>query len=224
MAEEKTPQETTVQEPHHTQGRDQEVEQLKELLTRYGTPILAGAVIVALFIIGFGTYRSSHNKRSDQASLALANAESLEDYQQILANYAKTPSAPIARLGLAAEHFNAGDYEAASQAYAAFVADQPGHVMAAGATLAQVQCVEAQGKMEEALKAYTGFIASHPDSYLASYAALGKARCLTELARLDDARSAYEDVIANYPDTIWASRAETDLKQVERLSRASTGK
>ena len=48
MAEEKTPQESTVQEPHHAPGHDHEFETLKELLGRYGTPILAGIVIAVL--------------------------------------------------------------------------------------------------------------------------------------------------------------------------------
>ena len=64
MAEDKTPQQAPVQDPHHAYS--EEVEQLKELLGRYGTPVLAGVVVAMLIIVGLGTYRSFRASAADQ--------------------------------------------------------------------------------------------------------------------------------------------------------------
>jgi predicted negative regulator of RcsB-dependent stress response len=223
MAEDKTAKETPAEEPHHAHGYGPEVEQLKEFLSRFGTPILAGVVVAMLMIVGFGTYRSFQDSNASQASLALADAESVEDFQSIISDFAKTPSVPIARLGLASEQFQSGDYEAAAASYAGFVKEEPDHPMVEAASIAQIQCLEAQGKLEEALEGFVAFMASYPDNYLVPFAGLGKARCLAELNRLEDARAAYEDLVAAHPESIWARRAENDLLEVERMLRARAG-
>ena len=178
-------------------------------------------LVAILVYVGMLVYRGYKVDLAHRASLALGVAADAAAYQEIVDQYADTPSASIALLGVGAQNFSAGDYDAAYAAYDAFEQQHPGHPMVSAARVCKAQCLEATGRLDEALEFFNLFLAESESSYLVPLVLLAKARCLTDQGNWDGARIAYEDLIAGYPETPWANQGEAQLRILGQRERAS---
>lgn len=199
------------------QGGDHE---LREWVSRYGTPAGLGLAITLIGIFGFGTFRNHNQAQKEQAALAWSAATTPAEFQNIVSQFKNTPTAPVAMLGLASSYFESGEYESAQNTFRDFATTFPDHPMADATRLCQAQCMEAAGQMEEALQACTELRKRLPeDHYLQPQIDLERGRCLEQLDRWDEAKAVYEDFLATYPDTPWIDQAEIALRTAKKAVR-----
>ncbi len=189
----------------------QEVKEVLVFLQKYLKP--AGIVILAICAIFLvdRLFKSNRLKKEAKADAALAQAQSAADFQTVIDQYGSTPSAPIAKMGLALETFNAGQIAEAEELYNAFVKKHKKHELAPQAKLNAIRCKEAAGELDDAQRLYGEFADNNSESHLAPAAMLAKAKCLTKLGKTGEAQIVYEDVIVSFPNSMWAQMAETEL-------------
>lgn len=199
-----------------------ELDELRRLWREYGQPAVIGLALALAFVIGFLAYRTWRQNQQARASELLARAQSPAQLQEIVDRYGSTAAAPLAMLALAAQQFEAGQYELARYTYAQFEKKFPRHPMRTATQLGQIQCLEAVGQFDEALREVQAFLETHPDDYLTPMAQLVRARILLQSGRLEEARAAYEDFVVQYADTDWRATAESALNHVNRLLRAAS--
>ncbi len=195
----------------HQATEQAEVKEVLNFIMKYAKPVVAVVVVICVLIIAGSIIKSSQIKKEAAADMAFMEAQTAADYQNILDNYGKTPSAPLALLGLAQQKFNESAVAEAADLYGEFVKKYPAHDNAVQAEYNQINCIEAQGKYAEAAQAYGDFKVAHEKSRFAPQALLDKGRCLEKLNKLAEAKQVYEDVIAFYPNSGWAQLAENNI-------------
>lgn len=200
-------------EPAH----DHQVAELRELWEQYGRSVITGVALAVILVLGLTVFRSFRHGKQEQAVAALGAATGIPDFERVLADYPKSPIAPMALLALARAQFEEKQYDQALATYDRFKAEHPGHDMVAAAETGRAQTLEAAGRIAEAEAAFRAFQAAHPaDHYLHPAAAMGVGRCLEQLGQWDKARAWYEDFIAANPDSEWVDQAEVALRYVRR--------
>ena len=199
-----------------------EVPEVTDFIQENGMSLLIGIGLAVALYLGISAYRNYKTSESLNASALLFNAQSAEQLQKVINEHASTPSAPLAYLSLAANYFDAGQFDMAQYQYTQFETKYPEHSLRAMAQLGQANCLEAKGQLNEAVNAFTQFSQTWTNSYLLPLAIFGKARCYEEMGQFDEARTIYEDYIAAHPDSDWAQRAETALLFVDKEKRAKT--
>lgn len=201
-----------------------DVEALKAWIAKHGSHAVTAVLAVLIVLAALHLLHSRASQREVEANRRLATAQSVSDFESILADFAKSDVAPLARLALAKLNFDNANYEVALSQYDQFLAQWPGHAMNKTAELGRVFCIEARGHndaLKEAAAAFAAFAAANADDALAPQALFGQARCLEQLGELAQARAIYEDYITRHPANRWTLRAEELLTAVQRrLDRA----
>jgi len=192
----------------------------QDLARTYGRPLLLGAAVAAVIVAGTSYFRGQKRQAAEDAERMLSSGRP-EQLEALVAQHAKTPSAPLALLALARLDFHNGKYDAAEKRYADFIAKHPGHAFQEAAEINRAQCTEALGRTEDALKAYDAVLARKSGTLVAAGAKLGRARCLEQLAKYEDARAAYEEILAADPEGPWAGAADAALKTIDQKKRAA---
>lgn len=205
----------TPQEAVHQRHDSLEQAEVKEVLTVINKYVKPAAILIAIIcglVLTHSLIQNHRMKKAAHADADLLVARSAADYQAILDTYGKTPSAPLAQLGLAQASFNAGQIAEADRLYGEFIEKYPQHEMAAQASFNQITCTEAQGDYPEAAAAFSQFKLDHEESHLAPVALHGQARCLEASQNLVGAQQVYEDIMVFYPNSGWAQLAEQQLR------------
>jgi TolA-binding protein len=199
----------------HQALENAEVKEVLNVIQKYAKPVATAIVVVCVLFLANNFFKSNRIKKEAKADAALMQAKTAEDYQAILNDFGKTPSAPLAMMGLAQEKFNAGQLDEAETLYGEFAAKYPRHDMAVQAEFNQITCKEAKGELSEAIILYGEFKDKHEGSHLAPVALLGQARCFESLDNYPEAKLVYEDIITFYPESGWSQIAESNLGVVE---------
>jgi TolA-binding protein len=194
--------------------KQQEVTEVLVFIQKYAKPAAIVVIAVCAIILADRLFKSQRHKKEARADAALMQARSAQDLQAVVDDYASTPAAPIALMGLAREKFNAGLFDEADALYATFTKKHGDHELAAQAELNLIACKEAKGQFGDAHLLFGEFAKKHKGSYLEPAALMGRARCLEALDQLDEAQITYEDIIVNFPESSWAQLAESNLKMI----------
>lgn len=204
------PQQPATQKPSLEQD---EVLEVLAFLKKYGKPAGIAIVAVCVIVLAKNFVLAQKGKHLAKADSALLAAQTPEQLQQVVNDFANTPSAPLALMQLAKQKFNGGDIDGAEAAYNEFVAKFADHEMVYHAQLHLITCKETRGEFETAAKLYDEFSTKHEACKLvAPMAMIGKARSLEALGKNDEARQAYEDIVVNHPGTEWSEAANANLK------------
>ncbi len=202
-----------------------DVEALKAWIAKYGSHAVTAVLAVLVVLVGIHLIQSRADRRIVEANQRLATAQSVSDFEGILADFGKSDVAPLAQLALAKLNFDNANYEQALSQYDQFMVQWPEHEMRQTAELGRVFCIEARGHndaLNEAAEAFAAFATANPDHHLAPQARFGQARCLEQLGELSQARAIYEDFITTQPENPWSIRAEELLSAVQRrIDRAT---
>lgn len=192
----------------------------RDFLERNGRSLLVGVAAAAVLYVGLSAYRNYTESSARTAESMLFASQSAESLQQVVDQYGRTPMAPLAQITLASSKYDAGDYQAAEDLYAAFASKYPTHTFRTQAEFNRAVCQEASGRLEDALTTYVAFSSKDKTSYLYPEAVFGRARCLEQLGRFPEAKAVYEDFIAANPTNAWGDRASASLLYVEKAQRA----
>ncbi len=198
---------------------EKEMAEAMALLKRLGPPVLTGiavAVVVGLIILAIHQRREAAREAAAQAFI---EAQTAEEFQQILIDHPRTPEAPLALLALASARYREGEYDQARGLYRQFLADYPAHPMRPMARLGLVHCDEAAGDLEAAVAGFGAFMESEPGHFLVPLAQLGLARSLFAKGQDEAAAALYEGMIDD-PEHPWRRQAEEEWRHLQRLQRA----
>ena len=210
------------QQPQHSTQHEEvlkkqalEQQEVKEVLVffrKYAKSALIVVVVICALVLANRFFKSQRQSKELRADTALMNARSADDLQAILDDYASTPAAPVALMGLAREKFNAGQIDEAEALYTQFIKKHGDQEQVSLAKLNLIACKESKSQFGEAHLLYGEFVKEHKGSYLVPSARMGQARCLEALGELGEAQIAYEDIIVNHPESSWSRMAEANLK------------
>jgi predicted negative regulator of RcsB-dependent stress response len=198
-----------------------EVPEVLDFLKENGIAIVVGVLVAVVAFVGYTVFKNSRAAKIDAASTLLANSQSVPQFQEVIANYADTPSAPLAQLSLASAYYDQSQFELARDTFTQFGEKFPNHPMAQVAELGVAQSLEALERYDDAISAYDAFLSKNAGHFMVPTAVFGKARVLESQQKFAEAKSVYELFIAENPESEWLNRAETGLDFVKKQERAA---
>lgn len=196
-------------------GAIPEVQGLLQFMENRGVEITTVLVLVLLILGGSMGYRNWSQRRIEDASLRFANAQSVQDLDDLAADFPKLPLSAAALLRSAKWHYEQGGYEQAMRRYEDFLQRFSEHPFTPAAELGLLQCQEAIGMVDAALAGYQRFIDTNPGHFLLPQAQLSLARVLERTGRQQEAVDVYEKMAANYSGTGWEDFAIERLELFE---------
>jgi predicted negative regulator of RcsB-dependent stress response len=176
-------------------------------------------ILASIVIVGSATfitlrYRSA---KMTEAVLAATGARSIEELEEVVNRYAKTPAGIGARLRLAKAYYDAERYEDALEAYGQFASRHGAHLFADIAIVGRAQALEALDRLPEALEIFRAFRTAHPDHYLTPTAWLGEARCLAMQGQKPEALALLDELRVAKANTPWDPLAKDLQTGIERF-------
>jgi TolA-binding protein len=176
---------------------------------------IAAIVIVALLgLIGYAGYRFYSERRNTAAAGLLASAKNAQDYQQVIAQYPRTPAEASAYILLAETQRKEKKFADSNATLQAFVSKYPEHELVATAQMAMAANLESLGRGDEALSKYQQIVASYPKNYIAPFALLAQVELLKTKGRTDEARRACEAIMTNYRESMVVGEASRQLRSL----------
>ena len=211
----------------------------RPLLVGLGVLVLAAAVVGGVFYVD----RQAAQKAQDLEREAMrfltspadndpqkadhAMKEAIARYRQVVDQYPRTPTAPVALYHLGNTLVQANDLNAAIEAYQRFLALYSSNPSMAGLVQQRLAYVYLhKGDRDQAVKALTGI--------LETPGTLNRDQALFELARLEESQSRpegalarYQELIKTYPNSPFTSEATIrtkimDVKKSQESMPAST--
>ena len=220
-----------VDEAHMLSGLEHQLHRLKAyrrpLLVGLGVLVLAAGVVGGVFWVDRQASQKAQALEREATRLLMARATSdpkvaddllkqaMTKYREVIDQYPRTASAPLALFQLGNAQAQANDLPAAIDTYQRFLLLYGSNSWLAG--LAQQRLAYAyllKGDHEQAAKAFTGIVNAP--------GALNKDQALFELAKLEDAQSRpegalahYQELIKTYPSSPYAGEAATRAKVMD---------
>jgi tetratricopeptide (TPR) repeat protein len=188
---------------------------------RFKKPIIGAAIVVLLAGIAFTGSRFYSDRRAAAASAALANANTAQEYEKIMARYANTPAAADAYILLAEAQRKERKFAEANKTLETFIAKYPKHELESTAKMAIAGNLDSMGKTVEALAMYQQIASAYPNSYAAPLAMLSQVYILKAKNRNDDARRICETMLTQYRTSFWAGEAMQQLRLLKPITTAT---
>ena len=177
---------------------DEQVEKLKTWLKENGMSIVLGIVLGVGGIGGYNYWQKYQNNRADEASahfeavlgaLRAGDDETLQQHAGILvSDFESTDYAYMARLAMARNHVDQGDFEQAESALQAVVGSA-GQSPLAYVARTRLAAVQIQSERFEQALATLGV--EFPDAFMARAEEL-RGDALARQGKVDEARDAYQ--------------------------------
>jgi tetratricopeptide (TPR) repeat protein len=212
---------------------------LRPLLVGLGVLVLAASVVGGVFYVDHqAALKAQELEReamrfltapsaSDPQKAGQALKEAIARYRQIVDQYPRTSTAPIALYHLGNTLVQADDQSGAIEAYQRFLASYSSNPSMAGLVQQRLAYLYLlRGDRDQAVKALTGIL-EIPGT-------LNRDQALFELARLEEAQSRpdgalarYQELLKTYPNSPFASEATIrtkimDVKKSQESTPAST--
>jgi outer membrane protein assembly factor BamD (BamD/ComL family) len=209
------------------------------LLISLGVVILAAAVVGGVFYVDHQAAQKAQDlereamrfltapSASDPQKADQALKEAIAKYRQIVDQYPRTATAPLALYHLGNTLVQANDQSGAIEAYQRFLASYSSNLSMAGLVQQRLAYLYLlKGDRDQAVKALTGI--------LETPGTLNRDQALYELARLEESQSRpeaalarYQELIKTYPNSPFTSEATIrtkimDVKKSQDSTTAST--
>lgn len=152
---------------------------------------------------------------SDPQKAATNLKEAIALYQRVVAEYPRTPTAPLAQFSLGNAYFQSNDLASAIEAYNRFIFTYRTHVSLLGLVHQKLgYAYQLKGDFDQAAKTYS--------SILEVPGAMNRDHALFEVARLEENRSKpdeamkhYQELMKTYPSSPLTSEAAMRVKVIE---------
>ena len=175
--------------------------------------VLIGLLVVA--IIGYGGYRFYSENRESAAAAMLAKAKDAKDYQEVIAQYSRTPAGAAAYLMLAHAQRDDRKFEESNKTLQGFIENNPKHELITSARMAYAANLESLGKSDEALSTYQRIAGEYPKDFNAPLAMVSQVPLLKAKKQEDAARRICETVLTQYRESFWANEAQRELRELK---------
>jgi TolA-binding protein len=189
---------------------------------RFRKEIVAVIIVAFLAIVGYAAFQYYSDRREEAASLSLAGAKGIPDFEQVIARYSDTPAGASAYLLLADKQRAEKKFAEANGTLQNFVNKNPEHELAATAKMAMAANLESMGKTDEALAMYQQVVSSYPTSFDAPLALISRVHLLKAKNRNDEARQACEMILTQYRESTWSREAAQELHFLKPSSPATS--
>jgi outer membrane protein assembly factor BamD (BamD/ComL family) len=220
----------------HTLHKSQDYR--RPLLVGLGVLVLAAAVVGGVFYVDRQAAQTAQNLEQEARRFLIAPAndpqkadhllkQTIAKYRQIVDQYPRTPTAPLALYHLGNALVQANELGAAIEAYQRFLSSYGSNSSMAGLVQQRLAYVYLhKGDRDQAVKALTGI--------LETPGTLNRDQALFELARLEETQSRpegalarYQELIKTYPNSPFTSEATIrtkimDVKKSQESAPAST--
>lgn len=207
-----SPEHNTLVKKHELETN--EVLEVLGFMKRYGKMIGAGLIAAAIMAILSSGYSHYKAKQQTKAGKLFTEAKSAQQLEEIVTKYGATPSAPVALLKLAKDHFNDGEVAQAREQYNRFLKKYSQSELRPIAEMGLAYCQEADGDFNGAAEQFSALNAKYKTSYLHPQLVLNIARCKKLAGSVDDARVMLEDFLISAKGTRWTESAETALQEL----------
>jgi tetratricopeptide (TPR) repeat protein len=185
---------------------------------RFKQPIIAVLSVMVLAAVAFTAYRFYADRRATAASVALASANTAQEYEQVIARYTNTPAAADAYILLAESQRKEKKFTEANKTLETFIAKYPKHEFLSTAKMAMAANLDSMGKTNEALVMYQQIASAYPNSYAAPLAMLSQVYILKSKNRNDDALRICETMLTQYRTSFWANEAMQQLRLLKPIT------
>lgn len=183
---------------------------------KHKTKVIVYGALLVLIAFGAAWYEIRHQNELADARQALAQADSADDYRQIIQKYPHTVAAGDASLLLGEKLRDDKNYDDAISVLQAMIANEPNHPLIDGAWLSLAATYNAQGKPDQAVETYQQVATKFPDRYSAPLALFSVAEILRNEGKLNEAKTAYENVKSQFPTSNFAREALDKLQQLNK--------
>jgi len=174
--------------------------------------ILICLAIGALIRVNTVVKQKEITTRYAEAALEEDPAARLENYQAIRDSSGRWTPEVLYMMGETA--IEAGEFDAARQAFEDVVSDYGDSDFAAQAQDGLAFLARNDGRLEDALKTYEELVSKWPGEYLARRAHFTMGEILEELDRPEEAIAAYRKQATIFPESTVATKAENALKRM----------
>lgn len=227
-----------VDEAHFLSGLEHQLHRLQEyrrpLLVGLGVLLLAAAVIGGVFWMDRQASQKAQGLEREAASLLAARStgdpknadhllnQAIAKYREVVEQYPRTATAPLAMFHLANAQVQANDLAAAIDTYQRFLLRYGGNPALTGLIQQRLAYTYLlKGDREQAAKAFAAIV-ENPGALL-------KDQALFELARLEESQSRpegalahYQELIKNYPNSPFTSEATIRTKVLDVKSKEAS--
>jgi|GEM_PF-1020002 len=190
-------------------------------MQKYRTAFLSLAAAVVIVTIAIAAYISHSASRVKEAEQALILARSTVELQSVCEEYSDTPTAPLARIQLAAVHYDEKDFLQSRESYQIFLKQYPRHRLAPFALMGIAYCMESEREWAAAIDKYGTVGKLYPGSSLLAESGLNTGRCQVRMGEIQPAINSYREVIDTFPQSMYAALAREEL--VHLLYRSQDG-
>jgi len=220
-----------VDEAHLLSGLEHQLHRLQE----YRLPLLVGFAVLLLAVAAVGgvlwmdrqASQKAHELEREAARLLMARStadpknadtlltQALAKYREVIEQYPRTSTAPLAMYHLGNAQAQANDLPAAIETYQRFMLLYGGHSALAG--LVQQRLAYSyllKGERDQAAKAFAAIV-ERPGALLKDQALFELARLEESQSRPEGALARYQELIKTYPTSPFASEATIRTKVLD---------
>lgn len=174
--------------------------------------IAVSAVAAALAIGGVMVYRTIQQDHAAEAGAALSAAKDIAALEKVKTDYADTPSAVSAAMGIADKLWSNGQQDEAIATLKDIMAKFPQHPAAVVAQNTLGYRLMAQGKSGDATLAFQAVVDRESERYLAPSAMIALGDLAKKEGNLEKASELYKKVSAEFKDSPFANMAADRIK------------
>lgn len=181
---------------------------------KFHREIVAFIMLAIVAAIGYAGYRFYSAHRDSAAAELLAQAKTGPEYQQVIAQYPRTPASASASLLLGQAQRNEKRFAESNATLQAFLQKFPKHELAPPAHMTMAANLESLGRVDDALARYQQIANDWPQGYEAPYALVSQVRLLRAKNQNDQARLICEKILTEHRDSRWAGEAMRQLREL----------
>ena len=152
---------------------------------------------------------------SDPQKAATNLKEAIALYQRVVAEYPRTPTAPLAQFSLGNAYLQSKDLASAIEAYNRFISTYGTHVSLLGLVHQKLgYAYQLKGDLDQAAKAYSTIL-EIPGAMNRDHALFEVARLEENRSKPDEAMKHYQELMKTYPNSPLTSEAAMRVKVIE---------
>ena len=164
--------------------------------------VLGGIAALVVAVLIFLSVIAANRASRIASETLLSNSSEIQGWQQVMAQYPRTPAAANAMLLTAAALRDQGKFDESDALYSRFTETFPRNPIAVSGILGRASNARVSGHADAAVSSYQQAAAAFPQSYGAPFALLSEARILAQLGKTDEAKRVIQALASQYAGSV----------------------